>query len=491
MVIGFAVSAAIAATLGAGALVDAFFIALPVPVLIGQFTLSVTLLALIPHYQRVSAEQSQSEAQQQLASLFTATLLFSLILALILLFFSDSAASFLAPGFGATRHQALALYLRWSAPIIPFIVGCNFLQAVENANNLFLRAAFSRPLMTALALGALALFLLEGRLESYFWGFTLGGALGFLWQFRETRSIGSFTPSLAGLRTVWRAARKSLGLMALARGLSQGSEIALQMIASLAPAGAVAIYAFSFKIAAIPLMLAVSLGLALFPRQSAASVNSNKNEEHRLLLRGLNALSALGALFGAIFFLWANHLVILLYERGSFDTELSEIVAYTVRIFSVALVLIVANNAIANAFWAAGRFKERILHEALAIIILLTLAFALAPEWGAPALALGYGLQFVYLLGIGLWRVSLSGGVLLPALRSILSLVAIAAVLVYAAQALIPTVAEFRSATFYWQSAQLLLGAGAFSVVFIGALALFNLVDCRDHLQRAARFMRR
>ncbi|HSH00843.1 MAG TPA: lipid II flippase MurJ [candidate division Zixibacteria bacterium] len=482
MLIGFAATALIAALFGSAPAVDAFFIALPLPILVGQYTLSLTLLSLTPYYQRVCEHDGRERAQRRLAPLFWAALALAGVLGGALAFAATGAARVLAPGFDPPRLALLAENIRWAALAMPFLAGTNFLQAIANANQRFTRPAFARPLMTALACAVLLLFLQGDSLNGYFWGLALGAALGFLWQLAEVRSFGPWPLTLRGFGETWRAVRGSLGWLALARGLGQSSEIALQMIASLGAAGSVAAYAFGFKIAAIPLMLAVSLGVVLFPRQSAARVTGDNSAERRLLWRGVNALALLGALFGVFFFLWSEQIVTLLYERGDFNAALSETVGLTVRVFALALGAAAINNAIANSYWASGRLKERIALEALAIIVLLTVSLALVRDYGAPALALAYGLQFVILSGAGLWRLSGAGlwRELTPAVKITGAAVGCALVL----WPLVPQPDHFRALTAIWRVLWLLGWGAGLTALFTASLYLAGIQEVRDLIGR-------
>lgn len=483
MAFGFAVSAIVAAVFGSAAQVDAFFIALPVPLMVGQFTLSLALLALIPHYQRVRSEFSPEEAQRQLAPLFWGAMLISLGLAGAMFFFANEIALILAPGFDQQRLSILATYLRFAILVVPFVVGTNFLQAIENANQLFVRPAFSRPLMGALALGAILIFLNRGDLASYFWGLAIGSALGFFWQLSEVRRLGSFPFGLRGIVSVWRVVRSAVGWMALARGLGQSSEVALQMIASMGIVGTVATYAFGFKIAAIPMMLSVSLAVALFPRQSQASADNDSAKAERVLEKGVGALGLMGALFGSFFFLWADQLVVLLYERGDFTVELTEQVGLTIRIFSLSLIAVAANNAVGNAFWAAGRLKERIVLEAIAITILLVAALTLISDYGPAALALAYGLQFAFLTFAGLWRLSATGG--MSRIFVTLGKVTLAGVVTAALLwPLVPEVESFRQYNILWRLLALALGGLGSSLLFFSLVYVLRVAEAREALAR-------
>ncbi|MCH7879335.1 MAG: hypothetical protein IH914_08495, partial [candidate division Zixibacteria bacterium] len=233
MLFGYGASALVASQYGMAPEVDAFFIALPLPMISGYFILSVALVALVPHYQRLRSDLGLQQAQKKVAPLFWATALLALIFSALLFIAADGFARVLAPGFDTQRHELLAEYLQIMSLAMPFLALSAFLQAIENANNRFMRAAFARPLTSGMALGTLTLFLMESSLAYYFWGLAAGSAVAFFWQLKEVYRFGNMPLSLAGLSETWRAVRRSAGWIALARAMGHTSEIALQMIASL------------------------------------------------------------------------------------------------------------------------------------------------------------------------------------------------------------------------------------------------------------------
>jgi putative peptidoglycan lipid II flippase len=489
--LGFSVAAFIAAVFGSAGEVDAFFIAAPLPILIGQFTLSVSLVGIMPHYQRLCERQGRDKALQEIAPLFWTWSLIALFIGALGFFATEPIARALAPGFEGERLTLLVKYLRWAMLATPFISAAGFLQALENADGHFFRPAFARPLITTFAFGALVTMFSDAGLEPFFVGLFVGALLTCLWQFLEVRSFGSLPLTIRGVSNTWRTVRSAALSMAFARGMGQGSELALQIIASLAAAGVVATYGFSFKIAAIPLMLSVSMALALFPAQSAAYAKDDPAESMRILWRGVNALTILGAFFGGFFYVWAEPLVILLYERGDFNPALTTEVAQTIRIFSLGLIVISANNAIANGFWAAQRMKERIIIEAIAIGILLLVAALTIQSLGPVGLAVAFVAQYIFLFFVGLWLLernrdasrSHTDGYLLR-LATFARVVVITGICVTLAAIFLPDSEIFRDFGYPARIGLIGLGGIGFSVVYFLGLYAFKVEEVRSLFQR-------
>ncbi|MCH7879420.1 MAG: hypothetical protein IH914_08930, partial [candidate division Zixibacteria bacterium] len=184
------------------------------------------------------------------------------------------------------------------------------------------------------------------------------------------------------------------------------------------------------------------------------------------------------------FFVWADQLVILFYERGDFDPALTESVASVIRVFSLGLVAVAANNTIGNAFWAAGRLKERIALEAVGLFLLLGGALLLIDSQGPVGLALAYVAMYAFLFLIGLWRLAPSTNELarrLPTLLKI-SLAAVALALAAGPGTILP--AEFRELNLILKLAVAAGSFAGFAVVFFLSLWVLRVPEARETIAR-------
>ncbi len=402
MILGFGISAYVAAEYGDSRELDVFFVILPIPLLAGQLIVSVALLVITPYYQRISHTESVIAAQRAVAPLFWMVTIICLTIAIIVFCAAGPMSRLLAPGIsGDSRFLAIKL-LRLASLSLPFVMASGFLQSIANANHRFLRAAWGRPVANACALALLVILFRRVGLAGYFWGLALGSSCTCMWQLREVFQIGGFNPTLSGLSSAWRAVRASVVWIVIARGLAQLSEVSVMAIASFT-VGAIATYSLGYRIAGAPVVLAASVALTLFPHQSSAHAIEDEKRSAYLLWRGVDYLTLIGAASGMLFYAFAGRIVVALYERGDFTGAQTEIVSATIRMLAIGLPFICANNAFANVFWASGRLKTRVTLQLISIVLLIAIAFVFTPIWGGPGLALAYGAQFIFLFAIGVY----------------------------------------------------------------------------------------
>ena len=70
MVLGLLATVMVAHYFGSGPAVDAFFVALAVPQVVGQILLSVALISIVPGYLRTKTESGVAAAQESVAPVF-------------------------------------------------------------------------------------------------------------------------------------------------------------------------------------------------------------------------------------------------------------------------------------------------------------------------------------------------------------------------------------------------------------------------------------
>ena len=471
MGLGFAITVFSANSFGSSAEMDAFLIVAPLPLIAGQFALSISLIALSPYYQRLLASHGVAEARAAAHPFMLTLIAISVLGSIALALEAAPVARVLAPGFDTDRLERVTTFLRIAAIAVPFLVGMSVTQTIANAHGSFVRGAMSRACMNATAFVGLLSAAGAWGATGYFAGFSTAAALTFFWQYTETRALARASFSWANLRQTWRNVHAQLGWIAFIRTLAHSGEIYLLMIASLAGVGIVTIYGLSYRLAAIPLLLAASFALALFPAQAEAEARDNKARHDWLLWRGVSALTLLGVGFGAVFFALADHLTIFLYEHGRMTPETCDQIALTLRVLALGLFAISANNAIANHFWSSGRARTRIFWELIAIVILLVSAWLFTRWWGAAGLAGAYIAEFIFLYLVGVFTAT-TLALARRELWSAFKIISICGISAFVARLILISPQEFRQFQHWRQGALLFLEAAVLLIAMTGALWL-------------------
>lgn len=402
LIFGLLATVLIAHYFGSGREVDALFIALSLPQIIGQIVLSVALVAILPVYIEHRNSRGLSHAQSMIAPVFYAGGAILSGLTIVIMLAAEPLIRLLAPGFNAQNVATGAYILRWLAPMIPLLGLSGILQGIENANQRFARAAWSKPLLTATALGTLWAFASGQGVIAYVWGNLLGGTLGLLWQWHEVWKQGDFRPRVSGLRVSLAQFKTAFGSIFVARVVGQIGVLITGMVASTVSVGAVAVLGYAQKIVSVPFLAAGSFGTILFPALALAKAGTDNARQLRLLWRSVRAMAVLGLVFTIPLVLWAEPLIQFLFERGAFDAAATASAALVLQVLALSIVFVATNTVVGNVFWIQKWFAPRLILEAIAIMLLITASIIFGNWWGVSGLAMATLIEFAFLTIAGL-----------------------------------------------------------------------------------------
>ncbi len=357
--LGFARDILIAATLGAGPIADAFFVAFKLPNFFRRlFAEGAFNAAFVPLFVGVQAGRgaapARAFAEQVLSLLVTVLLGFVAVFEIAM----PVAMYAFAPGFAADAAKfdlAVAL-TRLTFPYLLFISLVSALGAMLNALDRFSAAAATPILLNLILIGALLGLapLTETPGHALAIGVSLAGMGQFLWLILACRR--------AGLRLALPRPRLSPGVMRLLRrmvpaaigaGAVQINLLVDVIIASFLPTGAVSYLYYADRVNQLPIgVIGVAVGTALLPllsrqlrtgREAEAMASFNRATEFALLLT-LPAAAALVVV--------ADPIVVVLFQRGAFDAAAAAAAGEALAAYAVGLPAYVLIKVLGPAFFA-------------------------------------------------------------------------------------------------------------------------------------------
>ncbi|MFG1479692.1 murein biosynthesis integral membrane protein MurJ [Xanthobacter sp. V4C-4] len=404
-VLGFVRDAATAAILGVGPVADALTAALSLPLLARRLLAEGAFnLAFIPALARVEASGPRAARALALATL--------LLLGGVLLALALAAAvamphliRVLAPGFvpDGDRSATAILCGRVAVLYLPLAGLAAVYGGVANASHRVLLAALAPLAANLTVLAVLAVLLVKDLMASDLAALAIAGAtvVAGLSQWGLMMVAARGCPAAPRLRAAlrlgplpWRAAREVLRAASpalLFAGLSQFRLIIAAACAS-GSDGAVAALNYAQRLMDLPLgLVGASAGAVLVPllaRHATASVETGVRRGAEAATNAvLTALAfALPAAVGLA--VLAHPIVVVLFQRGAFDAQDSELTATLLVVLALALPAQGLERILSATAAAAGlvRGAERIALGSLALCLAVSvLGAALAGPVGAAA----------------------------------------------------------------------------------------------------------
>ncbi len=311
------------ASFGAGATMDAYFVAAAFPLLLVQLVSSAVEASIIPVYTQLRMRVGREEVSRLFSTLLNGLLLLALLFALGLFALRQQVVLVSAPGLDPTRFvQAIALtpllYL-----VIPLSLVTGLLECILNAEGQFGWPAYAGllvPLITAV------LTWLGGR----HWGVSvlcLGSLLGTSLQL----AVVCVRARLAGLRYRFVMDVRNADLIRILRAawpvllgalVIQGGPLVDQMFASTLPVGTISAVSYALKLVSVFIgVVVVSVGRAVLPSLARQAMLGDPGcrvlKETLRLYLWILGVCTFG--FSLLLLFLAHPLVQLLFQRGEFS----------------------------------------------------------------------------------------------------------------------------------------------------------------------------
>ena len=382
--LGFARDILVAATLGAGPVADAFFVAFKLPNFFRRlFAEGAFSAAFVPLFMRQMSDGGREAARgfaEEVLSIFVVTLLLfvtALQISMPWLMYG------FAPGFADDPYRfGLAVQLaQVTFPYLLFISLVSQLGGVLNALGRFAAAA-ATPIILNLCLVAAILLLspfLETPGHALAWGVAAAGAAQFIWLMAACHRA-EFQLRMLRPRLTPRVKRLLVLMLPgmLGAGVVQINLLIDVVIASLLPSGSVSFLYYADRVNQLPLgVIGVAVGTALLPLLSrqlregddgAAMASTNRALEFSLLL----TLPAAAALL-----VMSDLIVAVLFERGAFGVAETVATSAALAAYALGLPAYVLIKVLAPGFFAREDTATPVKVAAFCVAINLALNLAL------------------------------------------------------------------------------------------------------------------
>jgi len=361
----------LAGTFGAGNELDVYYAAFTVPDFIALILIfGAIAAAVIPIFSKYLIKD-RDEAWKYVSTLLNVFLGFLIIVCGILIIFTPTIVSVIAPGFSGEKKD-LAIMLTRIMFLSPIILGAsNMISGILQVFNRFIVTAMAPLLYNLGIIFSIFFFVPKFGVVGLAWGVVLGGIMhlsiqlpsffysGFKWRpdfnFRDPGVV----------KTIKMMVPRSLGL-----GAGQLNTIATTAIASTLMSGSIAVFNLANNLSSILVnAVAVSVSTASFPAMSMAFLK-NENDEF---------LRKFSSIFRQILFLVIPISLLLLILRaqivrvvlgvGKFGWEDTKLTTACLGILALNLIAQALIIFLSKTFYAAHNTKIP------AIISVLTVAF--------------------------------------------------------------------------------------------------------------------
>ncbi|MEZ4518099.1 MAG: murein biosynthesis integral membrane protein MurJ [Chloroflexota bacterium] len=337
--------------------------------------------AFIPTFTAYFARDDERGAWRLFSAVINLVLIATTLASVLVMIFADPIVEFFYAENIAAQPELLAetVYLLRIMLLSPIIFGASgVIMAALNARQHFLLPALAPTLYN---LGIIAGGWVGSRTAlGITTGLAVGTVLGALFHLLIQlpglrRQHARYSPILTlrdpGVRQVlWLMAPRVLGL-----SFSEINKYIILFLTGSMPLGSLPALNAAFRLLIMPQgILGQALGIAAFPTLAALAAQSAIREMRQILSDSLRLLLFLGLPATVLLMMLAQPIVAILFERGLFDAEATELVSWALLFYAVGLVALTAIEVIARSFYALNDTLTPVLVGGLQILSMWVLS---------------------------------------------------------------------------------------------------------------------
>lgn len=390
-VLGLARSVIIAYYFGVTSETDAFFSAFKISnffrQLLGEGALGTSF---IPVYNEKVKKEGEEEGRKFIFSVINLVFIFSVIVSLFMIVFSNQVIGLIVSGFSADTKMVASGLLKIMSSYFIFISVSGMICAILNNFKCFAIPA-STSIFFNLAIISGAMFYGKNYgIKALAYGVLIGGVFQLLIvlpQFFKHVKGYSFKINLKDkyMKELFLLMVPMLvGIVA-----RQLNTVVDQFFASYLQAGALSALENATRVYSLPIgVFGISISTVIYPSLSRKIVNNDLVAVESDIKKGLNILLFLVVPSIFVLTVYSEDVIKLIFEYGKFNKEASLITGGALLYYSLGLYFYTAIHLLTRAFYGMKNSKEPVKFSIIAIVLNIVLNAILIKPLGYKGLAL-------------------------------------------------------------------------------------------------------
>ncbi|MEJ1158368.1 murein biosynthesis integral membrane protein MurJ [Prosthecomicrobium sp. N25] len=393
-VTGFLRDIVIAGVLGNGVLADAFFIALRLPNHFRAiFAEGAFNAAFVPTYAGTLAREGFPSAQAAAGRIIAALMVLQLVILVAAEVWTREFLVLLTPDFAKAGDIATTTVTltRITFPYLAAVTLVTAIGAVLNAHQRFAAVAAAPILFNAgIVAGLFAAPYFPTPAHAAATGVAVAGLaeIALVWVAAARAGIMP-RPVAPALDPAVRTFLRRVGPAVIGSGASQIAMLADTILAASLPVGAVSALYYADRLYQLPVgVIAVALGTVLLPELSERFAKGDVSGARAARRRALIAAAVVTLPFVAVFTLFGDELIRLVFAHGAFRKEAADRAGDTLQAYGLGLMAVVMLRPVVAGFHARGDTRTPMLVALGVLIVNVGLKIALTGVIDVQGLAL-------------------------------------------------------------------------------------------------------
>ncbi len=405
MVIGYLLSfgkeAVVAYYFGVSPEVDAYTIAIQVPVILFSFVAVAIQSVVVPLYSDIYYNQGRNKADLFASNLIVIATLFVLLFFIIGETFASGLIYLFAPGFNTEVHNLAVTLLRITLPTVFFSLIVKMYTAILNVNKKYVIPELSLLLLNiGLIASIVLLHALYGIVAA-----CIGQIVGTLLQFAflglliRKYFIFSFYVNPKDEK-IKQALKMSLPVF-WSISVAELNAMINRMVASFLFVGSIAALSYSQKLNTIFISFFTSaIATIVYPLYAESAAKGDTQQLNSRINLTLSAYAFFLLPVMAFLLCFKREVVTLAFARGAFDSSAINLTQELLGFYVLGLLFLALRGTVTNVFYSLKDSTTPAKNATIGVIINLVLNLSLPFIMGVNGLALATALSAIYITGM-------------------------------------------------------------------------------------------
>lgn len=379
----------VARRFGTGATIEAFLVAVLIPMMAINIISNSLSIALIPTYITVRERDGKEAAQRLLSGITVWGLLLLGAVTLLIIAGSRFYLPWIASGFNQGKLALTFQLLLIISPLIVLSGIANIWGAVLNAGERFALVALA-PIITPSVTVFVLLFVVRYSIVALPIGMVLGAALEMILLGMALRLRGiSLRPRWHGLTSDLRLVAQQFGPRVGASILRSGSVVVDRSLAATLPAGSVAALNYGDRVViTLVTVIGAALGSAITPYYSKMITNHDWRGVQHTLKRYLLLLFVASVPLVILLFFLSVPIVQTVFQRGSFRAKDTQLVSQIQALYALQIPFYLGNVLVSRLLSSFLVSQITMWAAALNLVLNIALDVIFIKMMGVPGIAL-------------------------------------------------------------------------------------------------------
>ena len=403
--LSFVKEATIANYFGVSAEVDAYAIAIQIPVLLFSFISVAVQSVVIPIFSDIYYKRSEQEAKKYIDNLITILFFGTVLLAVVGVILADPIVYLFAPGFENSTHELSVNLLRVTFPSIIFGIICQVLIAVLNVHKQFVANSFAIYFTNVTII--LCVIFLNGRfgIVAACIGQILGDGLRCAYVVLLARRFYKYRLGFNFRhQDVLKTLKMSLPVL-WSMSVAETNAIVNRMVGSFLFAGSISAISYSSKVNSVLLQFFVSaIATIVYPLYAESSAKGDIVQLNRRVNSTISAYSLFVVPLALGLIVFRKEVIELAFGRGAFNQDAIELTQGLLGIYAIGMLFMAFRSTLNNVFYSMKDTKTPAVNASVGALLNIVLNLTLPYFLGVKGIALSSTLTAVYITSSLMWN---------------------------------------------------------------------------------------